>query len=121
MILLSPGERSPSDSCPSCNAKLGIAAEAVVPHVHAPLKVNWSAYDKIHLNPVMIWDDFSSQLRREQEKDLHRLANAFYDMLYQKLSKDYVLVERPAPGSMLIQVAIRHAERSWIAPAFLSK
>ena len=103
------------------SAKLGIAAEAVVPHVHAPAKINWSAYDKIHLNPVIIWDGFSSQLSREQEENLHRVANSFYDMLYQKFSKDYVLVEHPAPGAMLIEVAITHAERSWIAPAFLSK
>ena len=103
------------------NAKLGIAAEAVVPHVHAPSKVNWSAYDKIHLKPVVISDVFSSQVSREQEEDLTQLANSFYDMLYQKLSEDYVLVEQPALGSMLIQVAITHAERSWIAPAFLSK
>lgn len=103
------------------NAKLGIAVEAVVPHVHAPSKVNWSAYDKIHLQPVVIWDVFSSQVSREQEEDLKQLANSFYDMLYQKLSEDYVLVEQPALGSMLIQVTITHAERSWIAPAFLSK
>ena len=41
------------------HAKLGIAAEAVVPHVHAPAKINWSAYDKIQLNPVIILDDWS--------------------------------------------------------------
>jgi hypothetical protein len=103
------------------HAKLGIAAEAVVPHVHAPAKINWSAYDKIQLNPVIILDDWSSQRNREQQEDLQQLANVFYDMLSQKLSQDYILVERPAPGSMLIQVAITHAERSWIAPQFLSK
>lgn len=103
------------------NARLGIAAEVVVPHVHAPSKVNWSAYDKIHLNPVIIRDGLSSQLSREQREDLNRLADSFYDMLYQKLSIDYLLVEQPAPGSMLIQVAIAHAEQSWVAPAFLSK
>jgi len=103
------------------NAKLGIVAEAVVPHVHAPSKVDWAAYDKIQLNPVIIRDGFSSQLSREQEEDLNRLAHSFYDMLSRRLSIDYAFVEQPGPGSMLIQVAITHAERSWIAPAFLSK
>jgi hypothetical protein len=62
-------------------AKLGIAAEAVVPHVHAQTKVNWPAYDKIQLDPVVIADDFSAALSAEQEKDLKQLANAFHDML----------------------------------------
>ena len=42
-------------------------------------------------------------------------------MLYLKLSKDYDLVEHPTSGAMLIQVAITHAEKSWTAPAVLSK
>ncbi len=103
------------------HAKRGIAAEAVVPHVHAHAKVDWSAYDKIQLRPVMIWGGFSSQLSREAAADLHGLANAFYDMLYQRLSQDYVMAEHPAPGSMLIQATITHAEPSWVAPALLSK
>lgn len=54
-----------------------------MPDVYAPSWINWSAYDKIRLNPVIIWDGFSSQLSREQEEDLNRLANSFYDMRYQ--------------------------------------
>lgn len=103
------------------NAKAGIAAEAVVPHAHAASKVNWSAYDKVYLKPVAISDDFLSQLDRDEREELDRLANSFYDMLHQKLAKDYVLVERSTPGAMLIQVAITHVERSWVAPAVLSK
>ena len=102
-------------------SKLGIAAEAVVPHVHAPSKVNWSAYDKVYLKPIIISDDFLRRLGREEQDELDGLAESFYDMLHQKLSKDYVLVERPASGAMLIEVAITYAERSWIAPAVLSK
>lgn len=103
------------------NAKRGIAAEAVVPHVHAPAKVDWSAYDKIQLRPVIVRDGVSSQPSPGQADDLRRLAGSFYDMLHRKFSEDYVLVEQPAPGAMLIQVAIAHAEQSWVAPAFVSK
>ena len=42
-------------------------------------------------------------------------------MLYLKLSKDYELVEKPAADALLVRVAITHAEKSWMAPAFLSK
>lgn len=103
------------------HAALGIAAEAVVPHVHAHAKIDWSAYDKIQLTPVIIADGLASQLNHAQKEDVNRLASSFHEMLYQKLSQDYALVEYPAPGAMLIQVAITQAERSWIAPAFLSK
>jgi len=103
------------------HVKEGLVAEAVVPHVHPPIKVNWSAYDKVYLRPVTISDGFSSDLRPEEKEELRALAHSFSDMLSQKLSQDYVLVERATPGSMLIAVAITHAERSWVAPAVLSK
>jgi hypothetical protein len=38
-----------------------------------------------------------------------------------KLSQDFEVVAQPTSGAMLIQVAITHAEKSWVAPAFLSK
>ena len=103
------------------NAKQGIATEAVVPHVHAPVKVNWSKYDKLYLKPVIVSDGLLSQVNREEQEELNGLASSFYEMLSEKLAKEYVLVERSVPGSMLIEVAITHAEKSWIAPALLSK
>jgi hypothetical protein len=93
----------------------------VVPHVHPPTRVNWSAYDKIYLTPVIISDDVSSELSPEDKEELHELASSFHDMLSGKLSKDYVLVESSVPGAMRINAAITHAERSWVAPAVLSK
>lgn len=102
-------------------ARLGVTADAVVPHVHAQDKVEWAAYDKIQLAPVTLWDDFSSQLSAKEQEDLTQLSKSFYEMLYHKFSKDYVLVANPSPGSMRIQVVITHAERSWVAPSFLSK
>lgn len=103
------------------NTKGRVIVEAVVPHVHASTKVNWSAYDKVILKPVTISDDLSSQVSHEEQEELVGLANSFYKMLSEKLSNDYVLVERATPGSMVIEVAITHAEPSWIAPQVLSK
>jgi hypothetical protein len=57
----------------------------------------------------------------EAKEELNQVANAFTNMLSERLSKDYMLVQEPGPGTMVIQVAIRHAERSWIAPQLLSK
>jgi hypothetical protein len=101
--------------------KLGVVAEAVVPHVHSQPKTNWSSYDKIRLNPVLVSNDVSGDLLPEAKEELNQVANAFTNMLSERLSKDYMLVQEPGPGTMVIQVAIRHAERSWIAPQLLSK
>jgi len=103
------------------HVKEGFVAEAVVPHVHPRTKVNWSAYDKVYLRPVVISDGFSLELSPDEKEKLSELASSFYDMLSQKLSQEYVLVERATPGSMVIAVAITHAQRSWVAPAVLSK
>jgi hypothetical protein len=103
------------------NAKFGIPADAVVPHVHARSKVKWAAYDKIQLKPIVIDSGFASQLGRGDEQDVTLLTESFYEMLAERLSQDYVLVEQPVPGAMSIQVIIKHAEASWIAPQVVSK
>jgi hypothetical protein len=103
------------------NAQFGIAADAVVPHVHARLKVNWAAYDKIQLKPIVIDDGFASQLSRDRGEAIGLVTKSFYDMLAERLSKDYALVEEPTAGTMTVQVAVTQAEPSWIAPQLLSK
>ncbi|HKY71988.1 MAG TPA: DUF3313 domain-containing protein [Nitrospira sp.] len=102
-------------------SQFGVAAEAVVPHVHAKTKTNWSAYNKIQLNPVRVSNDVIEGLDSEAKEELNQLATTFHDMLSERLSQDYILVQEPGPGTMAIQVAFRHAERSWIAPQVLSK
>lgn len=82
---------------------------------------DWPSYHKILLTPVLIWDGGSSNLDSRQREDLQRLADSFYDMLYLRLSKDYEMTDQPSADTMRIQVAITHAEKSWVAPAFVSK
>lgn len=62
-----------------------------------------------------------SKLSNQQRHELVRLAGAFEDRLYLKLSKNYEMVENPMAGAMLIQVAITDAEESWTGPTVLSK
>ena len=83
--------------------------------------VNWTAYQRILLEPVIVSDGFSSTLSVQQREDLQRLVDSFYDALYLRLSKDYELVEKPTAGTMRVRVAVAHAEKSWLAPALLSK
>lgn len=103
------------------NAQFGIRTNAVVPHVHARSKVDWSKYNKVQLRPIVIDNGFVSQLKGGDEEDVTRLTKLFYDMLSDRLSQDFVLVHEPASDAMSIQLNIKHAESSWIAPQFLSK
>ena len=111
----------PSDFLKPHQAKLVKALEGDVLQTYKNQNVDWSRYRKIMLKPVMIEDGFSSGVTPEQRQDLQRLADSFYTKLSQKLSRDYEMVEHPVPNTMLIHVVITHAEKSWVAPAVLSK
>jgi Protein of unknown function (DUF3313) len=82
---------------------------------------NWPSYRKILLAPVIVWDEGASKLDSQQRADLQALADSFYSLLYLRLSKDYEMTEQSTADAMRIQVAITHAEKSWMAPAFVSK
>ena len=82
-----PGQSGRTINFLDDNAKFGIPADAVVPHVHARSKVNWASYDKIQLKPIVLDNGFASQLRRGDEEYLTLVRKSFYDMLSEKLSK----------------------------------
>jgi hypothetical protein len=111
----------PSDFLKAHHAKLVKAPAGDVLQTYKNPDVDWSKYHKIMLKPVMIWDGFSSQATPEHRQELQRLADSFYTTLYHKLSRDYEMIEQPMPDAMLLQVVITHAEKSWVAPALLSK
>ena len=79
--------------------------------------VNWSAYNKVLLEPVTIGEGLLSKLRIQERRDLLLLAGSFEDELHLKLSKDYNMVKRPMAGTLLIQVAITHLEERSTMPA----
>lgn len=89
--------------------------------VYTKPTANWSAYKKVVLKPVIVWDGLSSKLDHQQRHQLKRLAGSFKDQLHMKLSKDYEVVEQSTAGVMVIEVALTDAEESWVVPAFLAK
>jgi hypothetical protein len=111
----------PSDFLKPHQAKLVNAPEGDVLRTYKNANTDWSKYRKIMLKRVVIWDGFSSRLNGGQRADLQRLADSFYGKLKQKLSRDYEMTEQSAADTMVIQVAITDAEKSWVAPALLSK
>ncbi len=72
--------------------------------------IDWSAYDKILLDPVTLWG--APATAEMPNEDLQRLANNLYGLMYQELSKDYTMVSEPQYGTLRIQFALTGAERS---------
>jgi hypothetical protein len=74
-------------------------------------KAKWASYKKIILDPVMIWRD-SKIHENVPEEDLQRLSDYLYSLLYEELKKDYEMVNKPAPETLRMQVAIVSLEKS---------
>ena len=77
---------------------------------NAPL----ASYDKVILEPVKIWapKGAGTNLPPDQLADLQKLVDSFDHTLREKLAKDYVMVDAPAPGAMRIEVAIVNGQRA---------
>jgi hypothetical protein len=73
---------------------------------------NWSSYHKIYLDPVTIWTDPSWKISEDDLKDLQKLVDSFQVTLQEKLSKDYELVDHPAPGVMRVQIALTGGKKA---------
>jgi len=80
--------------------------------VYRKKDADWKAYDKILLDPIVLWGIESSTLPKDQLADFQKLVDEFYAMLKDKLSKDYTMVDAPSPGALRIQIAIIDGERA---------
>jgi len=78
-------------------------------------------YKKIMLSPVTVWDDPAHPLTAEQRNDYLMLADSFHAVLSEKLSKDYEMVDKYGPDTIVMQVAIIHGDKSRVGLAFISK
>lgn len=84
-------------------------------------RADWASYDKILLEPVLLWNGGGSDLSAGQKKDLQQLVDNFYLTLYRKLGQEYEMVQAPESHTLQIQVAISHGEPSHTALSFASK
>ena len=73
---------------------------------------DFSAYDKILLEPVAIWYTEGSTLHNAPREDLQRLADEFYAIVRKTLGTNYEMVDNPGPGVMRIRLALTEAEKS---------
>ena len=78
--------------------------------------VNWRRYDKMLIEPVVIWHDAARTgfLQDVPKEEAQVLADYLDASLRESLKKDYTLVERPGPGVLRLRVAITEAEGSTV-------
>lgn len=72
----------------------------------------WPSYEKILLDPVLIWSRTGNPPEATTRKDLQRLVNNLDQMLNMEFGKDYEIVEEPGPQTLRIQVALTNIEQS---------
>ena len=73
---------------------------------------NFSAYDKIIIDPVTIWLAKGSALNGVSPEERTQLANEFHAAVHHALSEDFQIVDQPGPGTMRVRVALTDAQKS---------
>ncbi|HKT34504.1 MAG TPA: DUF3313 domain-containing protein [Nitrospira sp.] len=72
-----------------------------------------NTYKKFMLDPVLIFRGPQSKMQGISQDQAQLMADTFYALIYQEVSKDYQMVDKPGPDTLRAQVAITHLEQSW--------
>ena len=70
-------------------------------------------YKKFMLDPVLVFRGPHSKMGGISQDQAQLMADTFYALIYQEVSKDYEMVDKPGPETLRAQVAITHLEESW--------
>jgi len=69
-------------------------------------------YTKFMLDPVLVYRGPQTKMKGIPQDQAQLMADTFYALIYQELSKDYEMVRQPGPNTIRGQVAISHLEES---------
>jgi hypothetical protein len=72
-----------------------------------------NSYTKIMLDPVLFFRGPQSKMQGISQHQAQLMADTFYAVIYQEVSKDYEMVDKPGPSTLRVQVAMTHLEESW--------
>lgn len=72
-----------------------------------------NTYKKFMLDPVLVFRGPQSKMNGISQEQAQLMADTFYALIYQEVSKDYQMVDKPGPDTLRAQVAITHLEESW--------
>jgi hypothetical protein len=76
---------------------------------------DFSAYEKVIIDPVTIWratKSDESKTGNVPEQDLYRLANIFHAAIVEELQPNWDIVEEPGPGVLRVRVALTEAGKT---------
>ncbi len=71
---------------------------------------NFASYNKVMLDPVMIWAPPDSQLNTVPPAQRQAVADSFYSDLYNALKKRCQMASSPSPGTMRMRFALVDAK-----------
>jgi hypothetical protein len=72
-----------------------------------------NTYKKFMLDPVLVFRGPQSKMQGITQDQAQLMADTFYALIYQEISKDYEMVDKPSADALRAQVAITHLEESW--------
>ena len=72
-----------------------------------------NTYTKFMLDPVLIFRGPESKMHGISQDQAQLMGDTFYALIYQEVSKDYEMIDKPGPNTLRAQIAITHLEESW--------
>jgi hypothetical protein len=72
-----------------------------------------NTYKKFMLDPVLVFRGPHSKMQGITQEEAQLMADTFYALIYQEISKDYEMVDKPGADTLRAQVAFTHLEESW--------
>jgi hypothetical protein len=82
---------------------------------------DFSAYDKIIIDPVTVWRTMGSNIPSLTPEETQKLANYLYWATRKRLESDYEIVERRGRDVLRLRVAITEAKGSNVTMDVISK
>jgi hypothetical protein len=88
--------------------------------VYLNKSVNFHVYDSILIDPVAIIVSEDSDMAKVSAEDRQKMANYFYAVLEQDLSKNYIIASKPGSLTMRLRVALTDIKSSQVVMDTLS-
>ena len=77
--------------------------------------VDWGSYDRVLLDPVMLWRGDESRHNGVSSHDAQAMMNYFYQVIYKDLEEQGLdMVNSPMPDTLRLQVALTKLEESHV-------
>lgn len=89
-------------------------AEGEAPLMYRKPGVDWGKYNKILLEPVTLWVGPDSNLGSISYTDRQMLINYFHQLIFNKFSRQFQMVNAPQEDTLRVRVAITKAEKSMV-------